>query len=56
MVLQLTGRNERDNLYKDFSGIPLVQMPELVRAGYAPVSVARIMQRREKAPEEVIDT
>jgi len=53
MTLQLSGNLEK-NQYKSFLGRPIDTMPVLVEQGYDPASVALIVDRRETAPEEVI--
>lgn len=67
MTLQLSGQSERvPEPYKEFYGDPLVQMPLLVSGKDAegnvvdvprvPLSVAEVLERRLKAPRDVIKT
>ena len=56
MILQLTGKNEPEGLYKEFYGRIIDQMPLLIAQGYEPISIAGTIDRRLYAPDVVRNT
>lgn len=55
MTLELTGKNEPNSSYQEFYGHPEDKMPNLIAAGYDPISIAGVIGRRESAPSDVVD-
>ncbi|MEK6904771.1 MAG: hypothetical protein AABX24_00035 [Nanoarchaeota archaeon] len=56
MNFQFTGKDEPEGLYQEFFGRPKKEMPRLIAEGYDPISVAGLIDRRESAPADVVNT